>query len=104
MSDYKESDVTGVVWQRCHTVQLSNQLGQDKTVFFQEEKVYNLDGDDMRKYVEGCGKTFNATDSFPILNTEDGTETGEVMTHAQLYQAIYSLYMQTAKERDAGLI
>jgi hypothetical protein len=100
MSNYKESDVVGVVWQRCHTVQISNQLNQDKTIFFQEEKVYNLDGDDMKKYVDGCGKQFSATQTFSLLNVNDGTETGAVMTHEQLYQAIYSLYIQTAKERD----
>lgn len=100
MSNYKESDVTGVVWQRCHTVQISNQLNQDKTIFFQEEKVYNLEGDDMQKYVDGCGKQFSSTEIFPLLNVNDGTETGSAMTHAQLYQAIYSLYIQTAKERD----
>lgn len=100
MSNYKESDVTGIVWQRCHTVQMSNQLNQDKTIFFQEEKVYNLDGDDMKKYVDGCGKQFVATETFPLLSVNDGTETGAVMTHEQLYQAIYSLYIQTAKKRD----
>ena len=100
MANYKESDVTGVVWQRCHTVQISNQLGQDKSIFFQEEKIYNLDGDDMKKYVEGCGKIFVAGDSFPLIDPDTGVDTGKTMTHEQLYQALYSLYVQTAKERD----
>lgn len=103
MSNYNQSDVTGVVWQRCHTVQISNQLNQDKSIFFQEEKVYNLDGDDMKKYVDGCGKVFNPTDSFPVLDISTGADTGKTMTHLELYQAIYSLYMQTAKERDEGV-
>lgn len=100
MANYKESDVTGVVWQRCHTVQISNQLNQEKSIFFQEEKVYNLDGDDMKKYVDGCGKLFQSGQSFPILNIQDGSETGKTMTHDELYQALYSLYVQTATERD----
>jgi hypothetical protein len=100
MSNYNQSDVTGLVWQRCHTVQISNQLDQDKTIFFQEEKVYNLDGDDMKKYVDGCGKVFEAGKTFPILNINDGSDTGQSMTHDELYQALYSLYMQTAQERD----
>jgi hypothetical protein len=99
MSNYKESDVTGTTWQRCHTVQISNQLGQDKTIFFQEEKVYNLEGADFKEYIQGCGKQFSENEVFPLLNT-DGTNTGQIMTHAQLYQALYSLYMQTAQERD----
>lgn len=103
MANYKESDVTGVVWQRCHTVQISNQLGQDKTIFFQEEKVYNLDGDDMKKYVDGCGKIFVKGESFPILDPDSGSETGKSMTHDELYQALYSLYVQTAKERDNAI-
>lgn len=100
MPNYNESDVTGVMWQRCHTVQISNQLGQDKIITFQEEKVYNLDGDDMHKYVDGCQKVFTAGEVVPILNPADGSETGQTMTHDQIYQALYSLYMQTAKERD----
>lgn len=100
MANYKESDVTGVVWQRCHTVQISNQLNQDKSIFFQEEMIYNLDGDDIRKYVDGCGKVFVSGQSFPILNPQDGSDTGKTMTHDELYQALYSLYVQTAKERD----
>jgi hypothetical protein len=102
MSDYKESDVTGVVWQRCHTVQISNQLNQNKSIFFQEEKVYNLDGNDIKNYVDGCGKVFSATATFPILNLADGSETGQSMSHQDLYIALYSLYMQTATERDRG--
>jgi hypothetical protein len=100
MSFYNESNVTGVVWQRCHTVQISNQFNQDKSIFFQEERIYNLDGDDLKKYVDGCGTVFKSGDTFPILDISDGSDTGKVMSHEALYQALYSLYMQTAKERD----
>ena len=100
MAIYNESDVTGVVWQRCHTVQISNQFNQDRNIFFQEERIYNLDGDDLRKYVDGCGKVFQSGQTFPILNINDASDTGKVMTHDELYQALYSLYIQTATERD----
>ena len=101
MPDYKESTVSGSTWQRCHTVTISNQLGKPPRVDFQEEKVIALVGDDIHQWTSGCTKAFDAAAEFPLLDPVTNTPTGQTMTHAGLYQALYSLYMQAAAERDA---
>jgi hypothetical protein len=102
MPNYKESDVSGVAWQRCHTVTIQNQLQSPKAVEFQEEQVIDISGKIYREWVKGCSKDYDATASFPILNPQTNAETGITMTHQELYVALYSLYMQTAAERDMG--
>jgi hypothetical protein len=100
MSNYKQSDIAGVVWQRCHTVTIQNQLEILKKIDFQEEQVINIDGKIYHEWVAGCSKDYDANASFPILDPQTNAETGITMTHQELYVALYSLYMQTASERD----
>lgn len=100
MPNYKESDVSGVAWQRCHTVTIQNALELQKSIDFQEEQVIDIGGKIYHEWVAGCSKQFDPEASFPILDVQSGADTGQTMSHAQLYQALYSLYMQTAKERD----
>lgn len=102
MPNYNESTVTGTSWQRCHTVTIRNPLGGAPKIEFAEERVIALDGEDMQTWVEGCSKSFSPTGQFPLLDPETNLPTGLTMTHADLYMALYSLYMQTAAERDAG--
>lgn len=97
---YQKTDITGESWRRCHTVQVSNQLNQDKVITFLEEVVYSLsDGASMKQYVDGCKTMFDANQSFALLD-QAGNPTGQFMTHAQLYQALSSLYVDTAAKRD----
>jgi hypothetical protein len=37
-----------------------------------------------------------------MLNPETGEATGATVTHAELYAILFSLYMQTAVERDGA--
>ena len=101
MPNYKESNVSGTIYQRCHTVVASNPLGGQASVTFQEEQVVVLDGDDLHRHAGSMTKQFDGAASFPLLNPDTNEPTGKVMTHGELYQALYSLYMQAAAERDA---
>lgn len=103
MPDYKQSSVAGTSWQRCHTVTVHNQLGQTPRIEFQEEKVINIDGANIPQWVGGCTKDFSPTGSFPLLDPATNAPTSQTMSHGELYVALYSLYMQTALERDAAL-
>jgi hypothetical protein len=104
MPDYKQSALTGTAWQRCKTVVINNPLVGPKGVYFEEERVISLDGQDLRQPVGGCSKTFDAGGSFPLLDPGTNLPVGVSMSHAELYVALYSLYMQTATERDAALV
>ena len=43
---------------------------------------------------------FDLEADFPLLDPVTGMPTGQTMTNAGLYQALFSLYMQTATRRD----
>lgn len=101
MPNYNESQVAGTAWQRCHTVTVSNPLGGVPKIEFAEERVIALEGDDIHQWVAGCSKQFSPTGVFLLLDPTTNAATGTTMTHTQLYIALYSLYMQTAAERDA---
>lgn len=102
MPDYKETTVTGVAWQRCHTVTAHNPLDGQPRVEFQEEKIVVLDGEPIRQWAPGCSVDFAPDAAVPLLDPATNTPTGESITHARIYQALYSLYMQTATDRDAA--
>jgi hypothetical protein len=100
MINYNESNVTGTSWQRCHTIQISNQFEQPRIINFIEERIFLLDDNTrFNQYMPGCQTPYNAETSFPILDSNENP-TGETMTHAELYQALYSLYIQAARARD----
>jgi len=103
MPDYKESSLSGVQWQRCKTVTIDNPLVGGKSVVFHEERVISLDGQNLRQPIGACSKAFSSDGEFPILDPSTNLPTGQTMTHAELYSVLYSLYMQTALERDAAL-
>jgi len=103
MPNYKESNISGVEWQRCHTVTIQNQLESLKKIEFQEEQVIDISGKIYHEWVSGCSAVFDATASFNILDPQTNAETGQTMTHEDLYVALYSLYMQTANQRDQGV-
>jgi hypothetical protein len=100
MPNYKESNISGVEWQRCHTVTIQNQLELPKKIDFQEEQVIDINGKIYHEWVAGCSTVFDPSASFDILDPQTNVATGQAMTHQDLYVALYSLYMQTAQERD----
>jgi hypothetical protein len=103
MPDYKQSDLTGTQWQRCKAVIINNPLVGAKAVMFQEERVISLSGQNLRQPLDGCSKKFSADGTFPLLDPSTNLPTGASMTHTELYVALYSLYMQTAMERDSNV-
>lgn len=102
MPDYKQTTLTGTEWQRCHTVTIDNPLDGAPAIFFGEESVASVGSRIIKQNVPGCRKPFSAAESFPLLDPSTNEPTGQTMTHGELYVALYSLYMQTAIERDAA--
>lgn len=103
MVNYKESNLSGTEWQRCNVVVVTNPLNGVPKISFEEEKVLSIGTNTIKQNIGGCSKVFNPTDTFPLLNPTTNEPTGATMTHNELYVALYSLYMQTAEERDAQL-
>lgn len=101
MADYKQNTVVGTEWQRSHHINIMNPIQGDKVIQFSEQRVANMGTWYAEKEVPGCRVAFSPLGSFPILDPNTNEPTGAVMTHTELYIALYSLYMQTALLRDA---
>lgn len=100
--NYREETLTATAWRRCHDVTMSNPLGGPQLVRFFEQEVAKV-GE--RTIVTPSGyieKHFDPTGQFPLLDPATGLPSGQVMSHAALYLALFSLYMQVATERDAA--
>ena len=102
MPDYKESILSGTEWQRCNVVVVTNPLSGTPKISFEEERVVSVGGRVIKEGIGGCQKAFTPAAAFPLLDPSTNLPVGASMTHADLYVALYSLYMQTALERDAA--
>ena len=118
--NYQESNLTGTSWVRCKSVTITNPLpGSPEWVqatllnplntvvapqraYFAEEKIISIDGANSSVTAAGCMKPFDPAATIPMRNPETGALTGETVLQAELYTILYSLYMQTALERDAA--
>lgn len=103
MADYRETTAIAKEWQRCRTVTVSNPLGGTPAIMFEEERLVQMSDGVVRRATDGCGCSFSSTGTFLLRNPSTNEPTGAIMTHNDLYVALYSLYMQTAQERDAQL-
>jgi len=101
MSNYNQQTGSGESWQRCHSVRIENPLAGSPLVYFYEEVVVKVGTNIINKPNTACSKVFNAEETFDLLDVNTGAATGQTMTHQQLYQALYSLYIKTAMARDS---
>jgi hypothetical protein len=100
MADYKEQTLTGSQWQRCRTVTIQNPYGGQPMAYFQEEMLATVGADTIQRDVGSCSAPFNPASTIPLLDTTTLLPTGDTVTHGALYQILFSLYMQTALDRD----
>ena len=104
MANYKETNVSGTSWVRCRQIEITNpvQATAPKTVFFYEEKIINIDGALTSLPQSSCRKVFDpVAGTITIVDPTTGNPTGSTVSHLELYNILYSLYIQTALERDA---
>ncbi len=100
MAQYQEQTGQGQIWQRCYSIAVDNPLGGQATITFNEEKVLSMGDQVVKTPHTMCRKKFNAQMTFPLRNPQTGDLTGQTMTHLELYNILYSLYMHTAQQRD----
>lgn len=100
--NYREQTETGTSWRRCHEVHIYNPLDGAKTVRMDEQDVVTFNGKTVSMNVGYITKEFDPSGVIALLDPETGQPTGETMPQAALYQALYSLYMQCATERDGA--
>lgn len=100
--NYREQQTTGTAWRRCSEVTLFNPLGGPQFARFTEQDAMSM-GDKTAATTAGfIDQPFDVQGVFPLLDPQTGEPTGQSMTHGALYQALFSLYMQCAIQRDAA--
>lgn len=106
MRDYRQQTAQATTWRRAHQVLIENPLPGAGTpiIRFMEQDVVQVGERQIATPLPGMpggiGVAFDPQREFPLLNPQTGEQVG-TMTHAQLYAALYSVYMQAAQERDA---
>lgn len=98
--NYREQQTTGVTWRRCHEVTLFNPLNGTQFARFAEQDACTVGDKTITTQAMYLDLPFDLEADFPLLDPVTGMPTGQTMTHAGLYQALFSLYMQTATRRD----
>lgn len=98
--NYREQTATGTLWRRCHQVVLDNPLGGNPSARFDEQDVVSVGDSRVVSYAGYLQASFDPNAAFPVLDPQTLQPTGEMMTHAALYRAQFSLYMHLAKTRD----
>lgn len=104
MANYKEANLVGESYVRANSVNVTN-AESNKFILFNEERVINLEGGEiLRKPFGSVSSSFtpeNANTEFQVLNPGTGEPIdGATMTYADVYAALYSLYLHLATERD----
>lgn len=105
MADYKQDTISGTKWQRCNRVQIINDLNDTPRIIFGEEEIISLNGEfihNQPKQYE-CASNFSYNTSINLRDPNTGELTGATSTQGELYVLLYSLYIQTALERDEAV-
>lgn len=101
MSNYKETVAEATTWKRCKHIEIFNPLNTGKYARFNEEEIIQVNGRVLPSYSAGsCETVFDPTANIMLRDVETGELDGTYVTQAHLYQILYSLYMQTALNRD----
>lgn len=101
MPDYKESILAGTKWQRCCRVVISNVYGKTPVVELVEEAALSDGTTVVASPLGRLAVPFAQSAEIPILDLVTGLPTGQMITHLEMYQHLFSLYMQQAAIRDA---
>ena len=100
MANYKETTGTGTSWKRARQVIINNNYEGSKNILFFEEDIAEL-GDKVFKTEAGMVTTaFDPEYIINLRNPETGERTGNVVLQSLVYQALYSLYLDLAEQRD----
>ena len=101
MADYKETNVSGVAWQRAYQILILNPLDQPATVRYDEEQVINLNNVQIKQFVGKLGYTEDPLGIIELRDRETLELTGETIPVALVHQALLSDYINRALERDS---
>jgi len=102
MANYKEITGTGTSWRRAKKVIIDNPAHSSlpKTALFIEEDAVSINEKIISTDAGSVTAYFNPQDGIELRDPQTGEKTGVIVGQTYLYQLLYSLYMQTAENRD----
>lgn len=104
MSDYKESNISGKQWQRCNRIVINNDYQQQPGIQMFEETITNIGVQQIQQPAGGgLYVPFKIDGVIELRDTTTGELTGVSISHADLHQILWSMYMNEAVKRDSYL-
>ena len=102
MSNYKETSVTGSEYVRCKEIVIRNPLNSVPSIQYIEEQATILGADKVITQPLGMvSETFDPATVIELRDPQTNELTGATITHGEMYQMLYSAYIQVALQRDA---
>ena len=105
MADYQETTIPGTSYKRANEVFISNPLNGARTVRFSEELVINIFRKPQR-VPQGVFDVIltdaNKSTLFNVIDPASGATISQ-MTYEQIYDILFSLYLDSANKRDIEL-
>jgi len=102
MANYKQTTGPATAWTRANRVMILNPFEANipKQISFFEETVVQVDDTVIKSDSGYCSTYFSADKLLELRDPQTGEKTGETILQSKIYQAIYSLYLDTAENRD----
>lgn len=102
MSNYQETTSQGTAWRRCNLITIENPMNGAQLARMFEEDVVRIDNRVIKSDIGHLQVIFSPDERVVLRDPDTGEPTGDYITHKTLYSMLYSLYMQTAIQRDTG--
>lgn len=100
MPNYNETNVSGTEYSRCYEISIINPLDLTPIVQFKEEKVTNLGDRTFKEMSRIIGVPFDPAKVITLLDSTTGIPTGSTITMGEVYEIMYSAYIQEATALD----
>lgn len=102
MPNYKQEELVGNKWLRCHSIFIENAYDGRKYVKFHEEEVLVLPNTDpFFQSTITLITEYNPNSVIQVINPYTLQPTGNTFTHNDLYLMLFSAYMDAALKRDS---
>lgn len=100
MTTYIKQTADGQPWQHCYTLTMDSPLEGTPVFTFHEETVIKFGETILKQPITACRAVIEPGKRIPILDPITGQSSGQTATHEEIYKYVYSLYIQTATDRD----
>jgi hypothetical protein len=104
MTDYRQSTLTGNKWRRCFEILIKNPFNGQPAAIFQEQDMADFNNQILELGRDTVSINVSPEKEITILDPTSGLETGQKITHGELYAILYSAYIGAALERDQRII